>query len=108
MGRHLQVMKDAVDILSNAPYMDYIEAIYLYGSCATGRQKFDSDVDLLVQYNQKFMPRIGREMRIAVMPVDVSQPEVELKFVNQEQWKSKEDPFSQNLRREGILLWKKS
>lgn len=108
MGRHLQAMNNAINILSSEPYINYIEAIYLYGSCATGKQKFDSDVDLLVQYNQKFIPQIGREMRIAVMPADVSQPDVELKFVNQEQWKCKGDPFSMNLRREGILLWKKS
>lgn len=108
MGRHLQVMKNAVKILSEEPYMHYIDAIYLYGSCATGKQKFDSDVDLLIQYNQDFTPGIGRKMRIAVMPDDISQPDVELKFVKQNQWRQQEDPFSRNLRKEGILLWKKS
>lgn len=108
MGRHLQAMKDAVKILSTEPYIHYIDAIYLYGSCATGKQKYNSDVDLLIQYNQEFIPSIGREMRIAVMPADISQPDVELKFVKQDQWKYGEDPFSKNLRKESILLWKKS
>lgn len=107
MGRHLQVMENAVKILSGEPYMHYIDAIYLYGSCATGKQKFDSDVDLLVQYNQEFNPGIGRKMRIAVMPADISQPDVELKFVEQNRWKQRQDPFSRNLRKESILIWKK-
>lgn len=107
MGRHLQAMDYALKVLSEEPYCQYIDAIYLYGSCATGRQTFDSDVDLLVQYAPSFDQKIGRAMRIAVMPEDMGLPDVELKFVQQDYWKEASDAFSRNLRREGILLWKK-
>lgn len=106
MGKHLQVMNNALKILCTEPYEQYIGAIYLYGSCARGDQRFDSDVDLLVQYNHLFDQKIGREMRIAVMPDDVSLPDVELKFAKQDGWEQATDQFSKNIKKEGILLWK--
>lgn len=108
MSRHRDSMESALHILSSDPYKQYIEAIYLYGSCATGRQKFDSDVDLLVQYNSTFTSAIGRSMRIAVIPDKFDLPDVELKFVEHDHWIKQSDTFSQNLKKEGILLWKNS
>lgn len=107
MERHLEAMNFALKILSNEPYSQYIDAIYLYGSCARGVQKYKSDVDLLVQYNQRFSPIIGRQMRTAVIPDDIELPDVELKFAKGNSWKNSTDRFSANLRKEGILLWKK-
>lgn len=107
MSRHEKVCARALEILSGTPYREYMEAVYLYGSCARGTQRYDSDVDLLVQYNHRFTPQIGRSMRIAVTPEDMDQPEVELKFVNGDSWKRRQDPFSANLRKDGVLLWKK-
>lgn len=77
--RHEQSIDLALKILCNEPFVQYIEAIYLYGSCARGEQRYDSDVDILVQYNEKFTPQIGREMRISAMPDNMKIPEGELK-----------------------------
>lgn len=107
MSRHLQAMNNALKILSSTPYSQHINAIYLYGSCATGKQKYDSDVDLLVEYNSSFNQMIGRQMRIAVIPDNINLPDVELKFVKKDLWKKNSDCFSKNLQKEGILLWKK-
>lgn len=107
MGRHLQAMKSAVQILSSAPYRKYIKTIYLYGSCAKGTQKYSSDVDLFVECDESFTLEIGREMRLAIMPDAKDAPEVELKFITNTCWKQNQDPFSRNLRKDGILLWKK-
>ena len=107
MERHLPAMKSAVQILSDTPYQEYIKSIYLYGSCAKGTQKYRSDVDLFVECNELFTPEIGREMRLAVMPEAKDTPEVELKFITATCWKQNQDPFSKNLRKDGILLWKK-
>lgn len=107
MSRHLKAMNNALKILSNAPYSKYIHAIYLYGSCATGKQRYDSDVDLLIEYNPSFDQIIGRQMRIAVAPDDINLPDVELKFVEKDLWKKNSDCFSKNLQKEGILLWKR-
>lgn len=79
--RHLEAMKIAINMLSKKPYVDYIEAIYLFGSCARGEQKYHSDVDLLVQCREDVLPETIRSMSIAVMPEKLDLPEVELKFI---------------------------
>ncbi len=53
MGRHLKAMQSALQFLTKEPYQKYIEEVYLYGSCAKGNQKYDSDVDLFVICNQQ-------------------------------------------------------
>ncbi|WP_077611967.1 nucleotidyltransferase domain-containing protein [Clostridium sp. Marseille-P2415] len=104
MKRHMQSINSALKILCSEAYKPYIEAVYLYGSCARGDQKFDSDVDLLLQCNDKFTPAIGRRMRIDAMPDNWNLPEVELKFVYGDSWKTGRDQFSRNLEKEGVLL----
>lgn len=46
-------------------------------------------------------------MRLAVMPEDEKAPEVELKFTQNPLWMQTQDPFTKNIRMDGILLWKK-
>jgi predicted nucleotidyltransferase len=101
-------MNQAIDILCSDTYVSYIDEIYLYGSCSRGNQRYDSDVDLLVQYNESYTDAIGRQMRVAVLPEDSTLPDVELKFVQGDHWKTAIDPFSQNLRKDSILLWKRT
>ena len=103
--RHEQSIELALNILCNQPFVQYIEAIYLYGSCARGEQRYDSDVDILVQCNENFTPQIGRAMRISAMPDNIEIPEVELKFVYGNSWRKKTDQYSINLQKEGRLLW---
>lgn len=107
MGRHLKAMQSALQFLTKEPYQKYIEEVYLYGSCAKGNQKYDSDVDLFVICNQQFTQEIGRKMRLAVMHEDEKAPEVELKFTQNPLWMQAQDPFTKNIRMDGILLWKK-
>lgn len=106
MKRHLKVLNDAIKILSEDPYRQYIEEIYLYGSCARGNEKYNSDVDLFLQCNQQLSGIVARKMRVEVMPDDIKLPDVELKFTKDDQWKRASDQFSQNIRKEGILVWK--
>lgn len=70
MERHIQSINGALEVLCSEAYRPYIDAVYLYGSCARGNQRFDSDVDLLIQCNEKFSPDIGRSMIIHAMPED--------------------------------------
>lgn len=107
MERHMQAINNALKVLCSEEYQLYVEAVYLYGSCARGNKRFDSDVDLLLQCNEKFTPDIGRSMRIQAMPEDWKLPDVELKFVYGEEWKTGKDQFSRNLIKEGVLLWEK-
>lgn len=96
MERHMQSINRALEILCSEAYKTYIEAVYLYGSCARGNQRFDSDVDLLLQCNEKLTPDIARRLRIDAMPEDWNLPDVELKFVYGYSWKTGKDQFSRN------------
>ncbi|HCD45945.1 MAG TPA: hypothetical protein DEQ64_19915 [Lachnoclostridium sp.] len=107
MERHMQSIKSALEVLCSEAYRPYVEAVYLYGSCGRGNQRFDSDVDLLVQCSEKFTTDIGRSMRIHAMPEDWNLPDVELKFVYGDSWKAGKDQFSRNLIKEGVLLWER-
>lgn len=107
MERHIQSINGALEVLCSEVYRPYLDAVYLYGSCARGNQRFDSDVDLLLQCNEKFTPDIGRSMIIDAMPEDWKLPDVELKFVYGDSWKSGKDQFSRNLIKEGVLLWER-
>ncbi len=103
----MQAINSALEVLCSESYEPYIEAVYLYGSCGRGNPGFHSDVDLLVQCNEKFTADIGRSLRIHAMPEDWNLPDVELKFVYGEGWKAEKDQFSRNLVKEGVLLWEK-
>ena len=105
--RHQQSIEYALEVLQREEYLPYIEAIYLFGSYARKTHTQESDVDILVQCNEQFTPRIGRQMRVAAMPSELAFPEVELKFVVGDDWTQKDDQFSRNLTKDGVLLWKK-
>lgn len=106
-NRHEEAVDYALNILSRAPYDKYIEKIYIFGSCARKQEKYTSDVDLLVECNEKMTPQIVRSMRIAVMPEQLDMPEIDLKFEKGSKWKEQDDQFSKNLLKEGVLLWEK-
>lgn len=105
-ARFEKTIEYALSVLLSQPYREYIEAVYLFGSCARGTQRYSSDIDLLVQHTEKMDSAHARMLRIAVMP-EMMLPEVDVKFVNGDAWKKRRDPFSRNLVREGELLWKR-
>lgn len=105
--RHKEAIEYAVKILTGASYRKYIKKIYLFGSCAKRQNKYTSDVDLLVECDETLTPETARRMRVAVMPDELDMPEIDLKFVKGTAWRAREDRFSKNLAREGILIWKK-
>lgn len=106
MGRHSKSLAYALRKLSEDRYKQYIYAIYLYGSCARGDFKHDSDVDLFLVLEPGVPRALIREMKWAVTPDDLELPAVELKtgtlgdFSNSRQ-------FDENIRNEGKLLWKR-
>lgn len=105
--RHQMSLQYALNVLEQTQYRNCMDAIYLFGSYARGENKYNSDVDILIQYNDRFTVETGRSMRIAANPDDYRLPEVELKFVQGEEWKKKEDQFSRNLRKDAVKLWER-
>lgn len=105
MERHNKSIEYAMNILLGETYQTQIKAIYVYGSCARGTAKFDNNVDLLIQCEKEIPTTVVRSMRIDAMPDDYNIPEVVLKFVYGDKWKSGEDTCSRNLCKDGVWLW---
>lgn len=104
MTRHEKSLQYALSVLTGERYRAYLDAIYLYGSCARGDQKYASDVDLLLKLRETVPNGILRAMRVDATPDDRELPEVELKYCFGDRL-SQSDQFDRNLREEGKLLW---
>ena len=104
MTRHEKSLQYALSVLTSERYRAYLDAIYLYGSCARGDQKYTSDVDLLLKLRKHVPADILRSMRVEATPDDWELPEVELKYFLGEQF-SQSEQFDRNLREEGKVLW---
>lgn len=105
-NRHVKSLLYALNVLKSNKYKEHIREIYLYGSCARGHQKFDSDVDLFLFVDEGVSDQLIRELRIAVSPDDYTLPEVEIK-ISKTNYFSNSRIFQTNLEREAILLWKR-
>lgn len=88
-----------------------MQNLYLYGSCARNEQDYDSDVDLLLELSPKIDKKLYFEdmliLKSKVVPVDDLLPEVDLKIEIGDSWKNNSMLYYQNIRKEGIQIWKK-
>ncbi len=105
LNRHKISMDQAITKLVEK-FSEYINEIYLYGSCARGEQKFSSDVDLFVRVEEDTPSRVLRKMRVEAMPDELNLPEVDLKFASGKEF-SQSYRFNENIKKEGKLIWKK-
>ena len=108
--RQQLILEYALNRLIISPLAPYIDAVYLYGSCARGSEHWDSDVDLLVQFNRSLRdhPELKREMRLLKSQVttdNIYDPETDLKIVVGNDWRHSNMPFFENVRKEGLLIW---
>lgn len=106
-GRHQQSLEYALRVLTGERFGPHIEAIYLYGSCARGQQKYNSDVDLLVKVAESTSPRLMRKMCAEATPDAAELPPVELKFSAGQEFSSSRQ-FNENIKREGKLIWEQT
>lgn len=102
--RHEKSLQYALSVLTSERYRAYLDAIYLYGSCARGDQKYTSDVDLLLKLRKTVPAGVLRAMRVEATPDDWELPEVELKYFWGDRFNQSEQ-FDRNVREEGKLLW---
>jgi len=106
MSRHTESLIYALNKLKDEKYKKYINAIYLYGSCARGSYKYNSDVDLFLVLQESVPIQVIREMKNSVTPEDYRLPAVELKTSTSSEF-SLSRQFSENIKKEGRLLWKR-
>lgn len=97
----------ALDHIIEWAYKEKICAIYLYGSYARNEHNADSDVDLYIQVDAGTEKNVIRELKVLCNPDDYTLPEVEVKIEEGTDSLMKDDLFHRNIRRDGILLWKR-
>ena len=105
-ARHNTSLNYALHVLTDKKYNDYIDKIILFGSMARGEEKYHSDVDLLICVSEDFPAKLARKLRMEATPDDPELPEVELKF-QRHGTEGESFRFSENIRKEGKVLWTK-
>lgn len=101
----------AITQIKQSKLAPFVQNLYLYGSCARNEQDYDSDVDLLLELSPKIDKKLHFEdmlmLKSKVVPVDDLLPEVDLKIEIGDKWKNNSMLYYQNIRKEGIQIWKK-
>lgn len=95
-----------IDQILNWKFKSAISAIYLYGSCARNEQNADSDVDLFIELLEEVPNEAKRQLKVDGNPDDFRLPDVELKF-GMSGCLDQEELFYKNIKRDGVVLWKK-
>ena len=91
----------------------YVRELYLYGSVARGEETWESDIDLFLVLDE---PEGGRKelkkeilnLKGSISGDEMDDPEVDLKVVFGDAWKSSGQMYYQNVAKEGKRLWGKS
>lgn len=102
----------ALNIIRRSPVAPYIQALYLYGSCARGEQTYNSDVDLFMVLSPDFNTNKYKNdvilLKSAISPASLEMAEVDLNVAIGDSWKTNQLLYYQNIRSEGIDIWQKS
>lgn len=110
--RHQDAVYYAINQLKDYPLTSYIEAIYLYGSCARGEEKWDSDVDLCIVLKEsvktapKYSP-LMHTMKGILSDDKIDSVEVDAKIFIGDEWKTSKTLFCENLRKDGKIIWQR-
>ncbi|MDD6004541.1 MAG: nucleotidyltransferase domain-containing protein [Firmicutes bacterium] len=111
--RHQKALEYALEYLNHSVFKQYINNVILYGSCARGEENYRSDVDLLIEFDERFLDvkkEMNREFRMLNSEIGTNElhdPEVDVKIVFGNEWKTNKICFFDNIKRDGINVWKR-
>lgn len=103
---HNKLQQD-VEYLLNKCFSDLLE-IRVFGSCATGQYRASSDIDLLVITNEKIDDRFLRGEIQETLDEPLDGVTTDVVFYTMESYLKSQDIFSSELRKDSVLLWKRS
>lgn len=103
---HNKLQQD-VDYLLNKCFSDLLE-IRVFGSCATGQYRASSDIDLLVITNETIDDRFLRGEIQETLDEPLDGVTTDVVFYTMESYLKSQDIFSSELRKDSVLLWKRS
>ena len=101
--RHEQAIEYAISVIKEK-YAEYVNEAYLYGSCARGEERYDSDVDILL-FIKDSMPKEKRLMINAeTCPDDFTLPDTDIHIYLGCLEEKEDNCFFANVRAEGRKL----
>lgn len=109
-NRHEKAVEYALNIIRNSKLAPYVKALYLYGSYARGTYKYSSDIDLFLVLEES-----AREFRSEILELksdvtdtdDFDGVEADMKIAFGDAWLRSQQSYHENIRRDGIDVWKK-
>ena len=109
-NRQQEILNNAIKQLQASGTEKYISAVYLYGSCARGEERWDSDVDLFVQLTEDIREidnhyRMLRELKTAARSEDCGVPAVDMHFYIGTDWTHCNSAFFKEIKRDGVRIW---
>ena len=111
--RHQKALEYALEYLNHSVFKQYINNVILYGSCARGEENYRSDVDLLIEFDERFLDvkkEMNREFRMLNSEIGTNElhdPEVDVKLVFGNDWKTYKICFFDYIKRDGFNVWRR-
>ena len=105
-----EAIRYALNVIEDFKLNKYIDDVILYGSVSRNENKTSSDVDILVQFDERikevenYSIEINR-LRGLITSSDINLPENDLHIVYGDDWKQNDEAYFLNIRKEGISLW---
>lgn len=108
--RHQKALEYALNQIYQSSLFTYTTGIWLFGSCARNEQKYESDIDLLMQLDlsEDDLYEMHNEviyLKGIVAPTKISDPDVDLKITVNPNWQQDKSLFYQEIRKDGIRIW---
>lgn len=104
-------MQYAMKKIFESKIFDYIDAVYLYGSCARYEQRYDSDVDIAIELSENINIDSYKDeifmLLSKISPVNSDIPDVDTKILIGSNWRCSPMLYYKNLSRDAIVLYKK-
>lgn len=106
-----KALRYAVSRIKASAVAPSVSGLYLYGSCARNEQGYTSDVDLFLELKPDTDMETLRDelmkLKGEVSSTEPEMPDVELKIVVGDDWRSSDMLFYRNVAADGINIWEK-
>ncbi len=112
-ARHNEALQLAQNKILCSRLARYAKELYLYGSAVRGQEKWDSDIDLLLvldapEKNDRELKREIIYLKGSVTDNDIDTPDIDLKIVFGDSWKTSNQTYYKNVLQEGKMIWQRT